>query len=102
MRILALSLLASSLLASAAAAQEARARYEVTPEGVFVRRDLSGSAVTPLANPNPSPRGLRWTYQNPTGVPWITQSVSVGLNGTLAWLGQNLNGQRLSPKVRCF
>ncbi len=89
--------LAVPLLPALALAQQTRQYTETTPEGVFTRTETRGApAVTPLANPNPSPAGLRWTYPNIPGTPWISESVSVGARGTFAWLGQNLNGRRLS------
>lgn len=69
---------------------------EVTPDGVFPRADVRADGGVGALGPNPSPAGLRWVYPNPGGVPWITTSASVGAGGSLAWLGQTLNGQRLS------
>jgi hypothetical protein len=91
-------LLAILGISAALPAQARRTWAEVTPEGVFVREATGRGSLGPIyvGNPNPSPMGLRWTYANPPGVPWITQSVSVGMSGAFAWLGQNLNGERLS------
>ncbi len=83
------------LLATLAAAQQGATWLETTPAGIFLR-EATSTGAGPAANPNPSPLGLRWTYPNPPGLPWISEFVSVGNGGTFAWLGQNLNGQRLS------
>ncbi len=83
----------SLLFASALIAQEQRTSLVVRPDGIF---PAIAAAAAPLANPNPSPLGVRWTYPNPAGMPWISEFVSVGNHGTLAWIGQNLNFQRLS------
>jgi hypothetical protein len=83
------------LLSAAAAAQSSRTTMEVTPQGVFPLT-VQGPPSLLAGNPNPSPSGLRWTYRNLPGLPWITEFVSAGNSGTWAWLGQNLNGQRLS------
>lgn len=78
-------------------AQESATTMHVTPAGVFAQ-----TAIVPdrghdaQRGPNPSPAGTRWVYANPPAIPWITESTSVGNHGTFAWLGQNLNGQRLS------
>jgi hypothetical protein len=89
------ALLILPLLATSIVAQQIRHFTETTPEGIFLRSETSAQPL-PLANPNPTPSGLRWTYPNPSGIPWITQSVSVGNGGSWAWLGQNLNGRRVS------
>lgn len=94
-------LVAVPALASALSAQEvSRSWVEVTPAGVTMHREVApaeGAAARPegkiLAT---SVSQLRWTYPNPAGSPWITESVSVGNAGAFAWLGQNLNGQQLS------
>jgi hypothetical protein len=89
-----------ALASSLAAQQVSRAWVEVSPAGVFERSATAGSARS-AANPAGgflalSAAGLRWTYPNPAGLPWISESASVGNFGTFAWLGQNLNAQRLS------
>ena len=81
MRIPAVAPSIVALLDAAAPAQEARSRYTVTPQGVFPVRELAHGTFTPLVNPNPSPRALRWTYPNAPGTPWISECVSAGANG---------------------
>ncbi len=39
---------------------------------------------------------LRWSYLNPTGTAWTTSSVSIGNEGTFAWLGHSRDGYRFS------
>src|SRR5262249_30072077 len=101
----------ASVAAQSAPADGSRTWVEATAKGVFTHTEplpdapgaaaaLTASRVTLAApavtNPNPSVEGLRWTYAAPAATPWITESVSCGNRGSLAWLGQNLNGQRLS------
>jgi hypothetical protein len=86
---------------------------ELRADGVFLRElqrpgnppaspaDLARVLPPPpsaaaLGSPNPSPATLRWTYSNAAGIPWISQSASVGKRGALAWFGQSTNGHRLS------
>ena len=82
--------------------QQTRTRSVVTPEGVFTVQTSAGNVVSPepgsgtFFNPNPTPPGLRWTYPNPGATPWITSSAGIGNFGTMDWLGQTLNGERLS------
>ena len=91
------TLLIALLLAAPVAAQSSRTWIEVTPQGVFPRGEVAHeTSAAKLANPNPSAAGLRWTYAAPAATPWITERVSVGNLGTLAWLGQNQNGERVS------
>jgi hypothetical protein len=90
-------LLTALLLAAPVAAQASRTWIDVTPQGVFVRSDIAhGGSAPELVNPHPSSAGLRWTYAAPIATPWITERVSVGNLGTFAWLGQNVNGERVS------
>ncbi len=105
MRILVLGLSLSILSVPPLIAQQVEHRAEVNARGFFVVESASpgaptvgqpGSAIATSPNPNPSAGGLRWTYPNPVGMPWITQSTSVGNDGTFAWLGQNLNFERVT------
>lgn len=64
----------------------------VTPQGLFYQH-ATGSGGSATATAADSPQGLRWTYAQPTA---ITEKVSVGNHGTLAWLAQNLNNERYS------
>ena len=91
--LLALALLAHALPGQTQSAQQQSRHILTTPAGVFFD-DVVVSGGSPSANPNPSLPGVRWTY--PSSVPWITEFTSVGNSGTFAWLGQNLNGQRVS------
>ena len=89
------------IVSSISAQQVDRTWVEVTPDGVYEHREVPRSATTHASRaggaiPIMSLALLRWTYPNPPGTPWITESVSVGNSGTFAWLGQNLNGQLLS------
>ncbi len=90
------------LLAAVAVAQETSTRIEVTDKGAFPVTKVRGgpsphSPATSIdSNPNPSATGQRWVYPNPAGMPWISQNVSSGNFGTFAWIGQDLNFQRLS------
>jgi len=74
-------------------AQGERTTAVVTPMGVFLDRALgpASGAVGPLN----SPQGLRWVYPQTTTFS-ITEHVAVGNHGTMAWLAENLNNQRLS------
>lgn len=91
------ALLVCSILTSGTlAAQEVRTWVETRTEGVFVRTAPAHVPAAPLANPNPSPIATRWTWNNPPGQPWISEYVSVGNRGTLAWVGQTLNAQMLA------
>ncbi|MBK8977924.1 MAG: hypothetical protein IPM29_18615 [Planctomycetes bacterium] len=93
------SLATTTLLFTCVAAQQPAApasstRAVVTPDGVFYAvQSAPGSAPTPATGLTDSPAGLRWTYADPNR---ITGSVSVGFEGTMAWLGGQLNGPRLS------
>ncbi|MCI0589856.1 MAG: hypothetical protein L0323_23830 [Planctomycetes bacterium] len=91
-------LLLSALFGSGPNAPARLARAVTTPGGVFLEERIAPDPgiLALVANPNPSPMGLRWTYANPPGLPWITESVSAGDEGAFAWLGQNLNAERLS------
>lgn len=91
-----LLLVCPAVLPAQLAPQEQRTTLVVRPEGIFPQLETGTATSSPLANPNPSPTGVRWTYPNPAGMPWISERVSVGNHGTLAWLGQNLNFQRVS------
>lgn len=84
-----------------ASAQQVRTSSVVTHEGVFtVEVETSGTVkpftTTTVSNPNPTAPGARWIYPNTADLPWITESVGVGNFGTMDWLGENLNGERLS------
>ncbi|MFH0947356.1 MAG: hypothetical protein V2A76_19390 [Planctomycetota bacterium] len=89
-------------LTSVAYSQQVRRESVVTPDGVFTVEQtrwalLSPEPVTPpWSNPNPSLPSVRWRYPNPLATPWITESVGIGNFGTMDWLGQNLNGERVS------
>ncbi|MFH0947355.1 MAG: hypothetical protein V2A76_19385 [Planctomycetota bacterium] len=87
-------------LTSVAYSQQIRTESVVTPDGVFTvdrAGPISPELVTPpLFNPNPTSPGLRWVYPNPGATPWITSSAGIGNFGTMDWLGQTLNGERLS------
>lgn len=87
-----LSSLAALALANVALAQAQRSYAEVTADGVFVRSQTSAVSL-PLGG-SPSPQGLRWTWSQASTAS-IMQSTSLGQRGTLAWLGANLNNQRL-------
>jgi hypothetical protein len=101
MRIV-LPLTVFSILASVATAQEVATRSVVTPKGVFnvttQRVQQPPTAPRPFVTPGTSSVGpvQRWVYPNPAATPWITANVSSGNVGTFAWLGQDLNGQRVS------
>ena len=87
---------------SVALSQQVRTRSVVTLDGIYTVESTNRGAVAPeqgpgvLPNPNPTPAGLRWTYPNPGATPWITTSTGIGNFGTMDWLGQTLNGERLS------
>ncbi|HET6202989.1 MAG TPA: hypothetical protein VFI25_09340 [Planctomycetota bacterium] len=86
------------LVASGPSSQSRLTRAETTPGGVFYRERTAPAAASfaLVANPNPSPMGLRWTYANPPALPWIAESVSVGDTGAFAWFARNLNAEGLS------
>ena len=100
-RLLRWALAVSALASSFSAQQVSRSWVEVSPEGVSTRREIARAAEIPAvrpakAFPTATSAQLRWIYPNPVGSPWITESTSVGDFGAFAWLGQNLNGERLS------
>lgn len=82
------------LLAAGLVAQDHSRHTLVAPTGIFYDNVIQNGGG-PTSNPNPSLQGLRWTYPA-SSFPWISEFVSTGNNGTFAWLGQNLNGQRVS------
>lgn len=88
------------VLGTAAAIQaqtESRTEALVSPAGVSViTTQRAAPQVLGLSNPAPSQPGTVWLYDNPPGVPWISQDVAIGNEGTFDWIAQNLNGERLS------
>ena len=95
-------LLCCSSAAHSQQIDQVRSQSVVTPEGLFtVHSTGRGSTVpsdsTPAWSPsNPTPDKLRWIYPKPPAKPWSSTSVSIGNHGTLDWLGQNWDGQRLT------